>query len=84
MMLYEKNAYVLDGEYLSDAEKSIFDRMRSGMSEEDATWALYRLSDYLYRYHGKKVMILLDVNTQGLTPLWFDWNSLLMEIICCG
>ena len=60
MMLYEKNAYVLDGEYLSDAEKAIFDRMRSGMSEEDATLALYRLSDYLYRYHGKKVMILLD------------------------
>ena len=60
MMLYEKNAYVLDGEYLSDAEKAIFDRMRSGMSEEDATLALYQLSDYLYRYYGKKVIILLD------------------------
>ena len=60
MMLYEKNAYLLDGGYLSDAEKAIYERMRAGMSEEDATLALYRLSDYLYRYYGKKAIILLD------------------------
>ena len=30
------------------------------MSDSDATLALYQLSDYLYRYYGKKVIILLD------------------------
>lgn len=31
-----------------------------GMDEEDASLALYQLSDYLCRYYGKKVLIFLD------------------------
>ena len=58
--LYEKFAFLKEGEYLSDAEKKYYDQMRSEMSEEDASMALYQLSDYLYRYYGKKVIILLD------------------------
>jgi hypothetical protein len=34
--------------------------MAAGMSEEDAPLAIYRLSDFLCRYYGKKVIILLD------------------------
>lgn len=60
MMLYEKYVFLTEGEHLSDAEKEIFHRMRTSMSEEDASLALYRLSDYLCRYYGKKVIILLD------------------------
>ena len=30
------------------------------MSELDAPLALYQLSDFLYRYYGNKVIILLD------------------------
>ena len=60
MMLYEKNAFLEECECLSEAEKDAFRRMRTGMSEEDASLALYRLSDYLCRYYGKKVIILLD------------------------
>ena len=60
MMLYEKNACLEECECLSEAEKDAFRRMRTGMSEEDASLALYRLSDYLCRYYGKKVIILLD------------------------
>lgn len=60
MKLYEKNAFLLESEYLSDPEKNYFSRMRSGMSKEDAPFALYQLSDYLCRYYGKKVIILLD------------------------
>ena len=60
MKLYEKHAFLRESEYLSEAEKDYFDRMRAGMSEADAPMALYQLSDYLYRYYGKKVIILLD------------------------
>lgn len=60
MMIYEKYVFLTEGEHLSDAEKEIFHRMRIRMSEEDASLALYRLSDYLCRYYGKKVIILLD------------------------
>lgn len=60
MMLYEKNVFLEESSCLSDAEKAIFHRMRTGMREEDASLALYRLSDYLFRYYGKKVIILLD------------------------
>lgn len=60
MMLYEQNSFLAESSFLSDAEKKLFNRMREEMSEEDAQWALYRLSDYLCRYYGKKVIILLD------------------------
>ena len=40
--------------------KEYFERMASDMGEADAPLALYQLSDYLYRYYGKKVIILLD------------------------
>ena len=35
MKLYEKHAFLRESEYLSEAEKDYFDRMRAGMSEED-------------------------------------------------
>ena len=60
MKQYEKYAFLRESNYLSEAEKDYFDRMRAGMSEEDAPLALYQLSDFLYRYYGKKVIILLD------------------------
>ena len=60
MKLYEKNSFLRESDILSKSEKEYFDRMAGNMSEEDAPLALYQLSDYLYRYYGKKVIILLD------------------------
>lgn len=60
MELYEKNAFLLEADLLSNSEKEYFDRMAGNMSEEDAPMVLYRLSDFLCRYYGKKVIILLD------------------------
>ena len=60
MKLYEKSSFVTQSDCLSDAEKKYYDRMRTEMDELDAPMALYQLSDYLYRYYGKKVIILLD------------------------
>lgn len=60
MKVYEKNAFLHDCGVLSEAEKNYFERMKANMSEEDTPLALYQLSDFLYRYYKKKVIILLD------------------------
>ena len=60
MMLFEKYSFLLGSSVLSNAEKAHYEKMKSDMSLLDAPMALYQLSDYLYRYYGKKVIILLD------------------------
>ena len=60
MKQYEKHRFLLDSFLLSNAEKAYFEMMSSSMSDADAPMALYQLSDYLKRYYGKKVIILLD------------------------
>ncbi len=60
MKLYEKHSFLRCCEQLSDAEKAYFERMASNMEVKDAPLALYQLCDFLYRYYGKKVIILLD------------------------
>lgn len=58
--LYAKYSFLLEGDLLYDTEKAYFRRIKDGMDDTDATMALHHLSDYLYRYYGKKVIILLD------------------------
>lgn len=58
--LYEKNSFLLTSDKLSDSEKKQFMKMSSELEEADAPIALYMLSEFLYRYYGKKVIILLD------------------------
>ena len=58
--LYTQNYYLLESGLLTDTDKEFFHSVRSDMSEIVATLALYKLSDYLQRYYGKKVIILLD------------------------
>ena len=59
--LYVKYAYVCEQDVLLASDKEYYRRMLAGdMSETEATSAIYQLSDYLYRYYGKKVIILLD------------------------
>ncbi|MBO5070464.1 MAG: AAA family ATPase [Roseburia sp.] len=58
--LYEKNRFLLESDLVTERDKDFFLEMGKDMSEETASYALYKLSDFLYRYYGKKVIILLD------------------------
>ena len=59
--LYIKYSFVRDSEVLIDADRLFYDRIMFGnMKETEATSALHQLSNYLYRYYGKKPIILLD------------------------
>ena len=48
------------------------------MDDSDATLALYQLSDYLYRYYGKKVIILLDEYDTPMQEAYVDgyWDEM--------
>ncbi len=59
--LYIQYSFVRDSDVLIDADRNFYDRvLSSNMDDSDATLALHHLSNYLYRYYGKKVIILLD------------------------
>lgn len=50
----------MEGDFLSDAEKAEYQSVRMDMPEVVAAMSLHKMSEYLYRYYGKKVIILLD------------------------
>ena len=58
--LYNQYDFLLDGDLLNDKEKKFFHSISAGMEDYIATSALGTLSEYLCRYYGKKVIILLD------------------------
>ena len=59
--LYVKYIFLRDSDVLTDTDRAFFNRVLAvEISDSDATLALYQLSDYLYRYYGKKAIILLD------------------------
>lgn len=77
--LYIQYSFVRDGEQMTDADKRFFDSvLENDMRETVATSSLYQLSDYLYRYYGKRVIILLDEYDTPLQEAYVDgyWEEL--------
>ena len=58
--LYIKNSFLLDSDVMTSADREFFQSVEPTMPEVVATIAIYKLSDFLYRYYGIKVIILLD------------------------
>lgn len=58
--IYNKYDFLLEGNYLNEAEKEEFRNVSVEMEDNEASYALKVLCDYLYRYYGKKVILLLD------------------------
>ena len=77
--LYIKHSYLRDSEALTDADRLYFDRILSlEIRDSDATVALHQLSDFLYRYYGKKVIILLDEYDTPMQEAYINgfWDEL--------
>ena len=70
--LYVKYSFLRDSDVLTDKDREYFDRVSVDMRDADATLALYQLSDYLYRYYGKKVIILLDEYDTPMQEAYVD------------
>ncbi len=59
--VYQRHFYLMDSALLKEWEKESFlDICKRKEDETDVMKSLYDLSDYLYRFHGKKPIILLD------------------------
>ena len=76
--LYSHYSFLRDSEALTDKDREYFDRVSSKMEDSDATSALYQLSGFLYRYYGKKVIILLDEYDTPIQEAYVDgfWDEL--------
>ena len=57
---YNKCDYLLEGTLLNEKEKAFYQKVSVEMSDSEAAASLRALSDFLGRYYGKKVIILLD------------------------
>ena len=58
--LYDKNRFLLEGNSLTDQDKQYFQSVSADMEEEAASFALHKMTDFLFKYYQKKVIILLD------------------------
>ena len=77
--LYVKFSFIKDSDSLTETDRIYYNRMLLGeISRNDATLALYQLSDFLCRYYGKKVIILLDEYDTPMQEAYVDgyWEEL--------
>ena len=58
--LYESNRFLLKSECISDTEEKRDISFLERPMDEDVSYKLNEMSNYLSRYYGKKVIILLD------------------------
>ncbi len=75
--LYEQNRYLLEGTLLSENEKSYYNRMTWSASDAMLSSSLHQMSNFLQRYHGREVMILLDEYDTPMQEAWLSnyWNE---------
>ncbi|MBR4027400.1 MAG: AAA family ATPase [Lachnospiraceae bacterium] len=78
--LYIQFIFLRESDVLTEKDKEFFDNVSADMSDDVATMALHQLSNYLYRYYGKKVIILLDeydtpMQEAYLQGFWDDFVS---------
>ena len=70
---FERYSFLAKSDKLSTNEREYIKRMTGEMSVFDTGSALQRLSEYLCRYYGKKVIILLD-----------EYDTPMQEAYLCG
>ena len=76
--LYNKNRFLLEGNLLTEADKKYFLGITANMPEVEATFSLHKLAGFLYKYYGKKVIILLDEYDTPMQEAYIDgyWDEL--------
>ena len=77
--LYRRNRFLLEGNLLSEKEKEEYENISKDMPEVAAAMAIYKMSEYLFRYYGKKVIILLDEYDTPLQEAYVNgyWKELI-------
>ena len=75
--VYSKFDFLKESDVLTDNDRDFFGRVTLDMDDVVATSALYQLSDFLCRYYGKKVIILLDEYDTPMQEAYVDgyWSE---------
>ena len=76
--LYSQHRYLLKGDMLSQQEKQDFQNISADMENYQASGSIKALSNYLFRYYGKRVIILLDEYDTPMQEAYVNgyWNEL--------
>ena len=76
--IYNKNVFLLESGLLTENEKDYFRSVTCDMEDGTATWALHKMSDFLSRYYGKNVIILLDEYDTPMQEAYVNgyWNEM--------
>ena len=80
--LYNKYDFLLESGHLNEDEKKMYNQISAHMENYLAVNSLNALSDYLMRYYGKKVIILLDEYDTPMQEAYVHhyWNELVSFI----
>ncbi|WP_461883796.1 AAA family ATPase [Fusicatenibacter sp.] len=76
--LYTDYSFLKETDVLEKGDLAFFDRVSVDMDDADATMALHYLAKFLYRYYGKKVIVLLDEYDTPIQEAYVDgyWKEL--------
>lgn len=74
---YEQHRYLLEGELLSDNERTMFNNMTMFMEDALCYSAIKMLCSFLERYYGKKTIVLLDEYDTPMQEAYIHgyWNE---------
>lgn len=77
---FNRYDFLMKSDILNEKEKNFFQKVSSEMKNYVATSSLGTLSEYLYRYYGKKVIILLDEYDTPMQEAYVNdyWDELVL------
>lgn len=80
--LYSEFSFLLDSDILSENDRAFFRRISINMDDVDAAMAIHYLSEFLFRFYGKKVIILLDEYDTPMQEAYVNgyWDELVSFI----
>ena len=77
-MSYNDYDFLTESDKLSESEKELFQKLKHHMQDSEAIMAIHYLSKWLYKYYGKKVIILLDEYDTPMQEAYINgyWDEL--------
>lgn len=76
--IYNRKREILQYEMFSDADRAYFKNVNADMPDDTAAMTLNKLCEWLYRYYGKKCIILLDEYDTPMQEAYLNgfWDEL--------
>lgn len=75
--LYSQNRYLLQGDLLNRNEREYYEGIKYGMEDAAASGAVRQMANFMQRYYGKKVIIILDEYDTPMQEAWLSgyWDE---------